>query len=649
MAAVPTVRSSRWGRVGRIAGIVAGALAGLVLIAVAVVAIFGWNMLRGPAEGMASAALGRPVTITGDLHVGLGWTRATVRAEQVRLGNAPWSADPDMAQLGAGEVTFNLWALVTGDDLLPAVVLTEPKLLLERKDGTANWEGLGLGGEGAGGPTITKLEIHGGTVTFRDPGDKTTMELALESVPLPGHPGVTGLKLSGGGRYQGHKARIDVTAGSLLALTEAAQFPVDGTIALGATRATFTGTLNDPLDFAGLDLELEMQGNDAADLFPLAGIPAPNTPPYRMKGRLTFEKGAWVYKDFAGKVGDSDLAGTMTYSTQNGRPHIAADLRSKSLDFDDLGMAVGAPPGTGKGETASPEQQQFAKEYAARGKVLPDAQIDFAKVRSVDADIHLRGTKIVVPGLPLRDVNVVLVLRDGVMTFDPLDVTADRGTLRARIVLDASKDKVVTDYDIRLTRFDIAQALPGATGEVSGRFRLKGTGNSVADSLATANGDVSLFMREGKLSSLLVEVMGLDLAEALGFALAGDETTAIRCAVLDFGVKNGLMSTRLFLIDTEDSLITGTGQVNLAKERLDLEIRAEAKDFSPLAAPSAIGITGTFKSPDILPDLGELALRGGVGVVLGALIGPFAALAAFLEIGEGEDANCTALLAGKGK
>lgn len=650
MPATRPVRSA-WARAGRIIGIIAASVAGLVLVAAVAIWILGWNILRGPVEEVASSAAGRPVKIEGNLHVGFDLPRATVRIEQVKLANADWADEPDMVRLGAGEVTIDLWALITGGDMMPAVVLTQLRLMLERRDGKANWEGLGGdgGGEATGsGPTISRLEIHGGTITYADPADRTTMDLTLESVPLEGAPGNVGLRLEGGGRYQGNKATMEVTAGSLLALTDAARFPVDGAVAMGPTRVTFKGDVNDPMNFAGLDLEVEVRGNDAADLFPIAGIPAPNTPPYRVKGRLSFDQRKWIYRDFTGTIGDSDVAGTMTYETRNDRPFITADLRSKLLDPDDFGMMVGAPPGTGSGETVSPRQKEFAAEYAARDKVLPDAPLDFAKVRAVDADVRLTGARIAVPKLPLRDVQMALKLRDGVMTFDPLDVTADQGTMKSRILLDASKDTVVTDYDVRLSRFDIGQALPGAKGELTGRIRLKGTGNSVADSLATANGDITIYMREGQLSNLIVEVMGLDIAEALGFAIGGDEPTAVRCAAFDFGVKNGVMSSRVFLLDTQDSLITGEGRVSLARETLDLKIRADAKDFSPLAAPSEIDVTGTFKSPGVLPNLGELAARTGIGVALGALVTPFAAALAFLELGEGEDANCAAILNGGG-
>jgi hypothetical protein len=74
------------------------------------------------------------------------------------------------------------------------------------------------------------------------------------------------------------------------------------------------------------------------------------------------------------------------------RPTVIADLKSKTLDLDDLGVLVGAPPGTGPGETASEEQKQkAAQEAAAKAPVLPDKKCDVPELRAFDAQITFAG------------------------------------------------------------------------------------------------------------------------------------------------------------------------------------------------------------------------------------------------------------------
>src|SRR5690606_31099170 len=99
------------------------------------------------------------------------------------------------------------------------------------------------------------------------------------------------------------------------------------------------------------------RGPDLADLFPLTGIVLPNTPPYRLHGRLVRDGLVWRIQDLGGRVGDSDLAGALSVTTGRERPFLKADLRSQSLDFDDLAAVFGGAPKAGGGETASPQQR----------------------------------------------------------------------------------------------------------------------------------------------------------------------------------------------------------------------------------------------------------------------------------------------------
>ena len=102
---------------------------------------------------------------------------------------------------------------------------------------------------------------------------------------------------------------------------------------------------------------------------------------------------------------------------------------------------------------------------------------------------------------------------------------------------------------------------------------------------------------------------------------------------------------KLFFADT---VITGTGQVSLANETLDIVLKPVPKDWSILSLRSPLRIGGTFSSPSAGPDKGALAGRAGIALAL-AVINPLLALAATVETGPGEDADCSAVLALAGK
>jgi uncharacterized protein involved in outer membrane biogenesis len=119
---------------------------------------------------------------------------------------------------------------------------------------------------------------------------------------------------------------------------------------------------------------------------------------------------------------------------------------------------------------------------------------------------------------------------------------------------------------------------------------------------------------------------------------------ALRCAVIDLGVRKGIATSNALVVDTDDTLVIGAGAISFADERLDLTLYPQPKDRSVLAARVPLHIRGSFRDPDVFPDAKALAVRGAAAGLL-ALINPLLALASFIETGPGKDSNCGNLLA----
>jgi AsmA family protein len=150
---------------------------------------------------------------------------------------------------------------------------------------------------------------------------------------------------------------------------------------------------------------------------------------------------------------------------------------------------------------------------------------------------------------------------------------------------------------------------------------------------------VALLMGRGQISNLLLELAGIDGAEIIKFLMGGDRNVTIRCAAAAFEVNRGLMETRALVLDTTDTVVYGHGSVSLANEVMDLTLRPYPKDMSILSLRSPLKVAGTLGAPRVGPDKGALAGRAGLALALGA-VNPLLALAATVETGPGQDANC---------
>src|SRR6185437_1472448 len=86
-------------------------------------------------------------------------------------------------------------------------------------------------------------------------------------------------------------------------------YPIDLDIVYGGTRLQLKGTVQDPFQFTGANVQLSLAGPDLSQIYPLLGIPGPPTPPYRIVGKLDREPGVWKLSNMTWHTGDSDLAG----------------------------------------------------------------------------------------------------------------------------------------------------------------------------------------------------------------------------------------------------------------------------------------------------------------------------------------------------
>ncbi len=626
---------------------------GLVAIAIALLVLFwDWNWFRKPLCRIVQAKTERACEIAGDLDVGLG--RVTrVSADRVRFGNASWSKRGDMARAERIVVDFELWpALLHRDFRIARLRMNRPDVLLETgPGGKGNWV---FGDQTANAQArFGDLWIENGRLRFFDPANKTDIdiEVASEAAKIPGEGAP--ILAQGSGRWRGNPFTLQGRGESPLELRDAERpYRIDATASAGTTHAHAVGTLLDPLRFRDFDLRLALRGQDLGDLYPLLGIAIPPTPPYRLDGRLTRTihgpaSSTWRYDGFTGVVGDSDLAGYAHVTTGGERPYLRADLRSKRLDFDDLAGFVGAAPKAGGGESTNPELAAQAAKQAASPRLLPDTPYRLDKLRAMDADVRLRAGRINTQKIPLDDMDAHLSLENGLLRLDPLDFGIAGGDIRSNIRMDARESAIRTRADIAARGLDLAKLLPEvrlgktAIGKVGGDIAVTGTGNSIARILGSADGDARMQMGEGRISKLLMEYAGLDLAGVLRIKLTHDRQIPIRCMAADFAVKDGVMTARNLTFDSAETRLEGSGTIDLRNETLDLTVRPRTKGFSPLSLRSPLYVRGSFKQPRFTPDYARMGLRAGAAVALATVAAPAAALLATSDLGQGRNAPCS--------
>ena len=365
-------------------------------------------------------------------------------------------------------------------------------------------------------------------------------------------------------------------------------------------------------------------------------------------GRLAIHEARLTFRNPVRGI-DSDLAGNLTLETGGRRPHLSADLVSQRLDFDDLAGFIGATPATGPGEAANAEQKQEAKKEKQDQRVLPDEKVDLVRLRATDMKIALTGKEVIAQKLPMEDFNATFLLDDGLLTVEPLAFGAADGRIAGSVVLNGREKVPVVSGDLQLSQLQLAKFFGNSDlakemgGTFGGHFALQGHGRSIAEILANSNGKVVLTMSGGKMSSHLLERVGGDIAESLGFRLTKDKPVKIRCAVADFDLQSGDLKAKTLVLDTTDTNVTGEGHIDLGSEKLDLKLNAHPKDPSLLAARTPVLIKGTLSDPKFGVDPSGV-IGGAAAAVLSVFLAPIAVLLPMIELGLGKDSPCNELI-----
>lgn len=641
----------------------------ILVLLLSLLIIFSDSLVRSVSQSQGSKHLDRELTIRGDLDIQWGLHATRVYAEDIHLSNAPGYEGDTMARIGALEFTINPLKLLVGKLEFGDIRLDQPYLSLQRRsEEEANWHfpvmsKANVATEAVSPdnrfefPLIGTLTLTEGELEYRDAVLELDLDLTLDTVIGEGGEGETGtaspddprgFSVAGSGTLQQQAFAIEAAGASLETLRDTSiPFPLRVTLTMGETRVQVEGSFQDPVQLTSIDASLRVTGDSLSNLFYLTAIPLPPTPRYSLEGQLTKEGEVWGYHDFRGQVGESDLSGDLSYDTGGDRGYLRANLHSQVLDSGDLGGFIGLPPPE---EIATEEQKAAIAEREASPRLIPDVPLSLERLRATDLDITLNAERIDAPAIPVKGMQVRFLLENGLLTLDPLQLMLADGSVDGRLRIDANPEVPPMSADLNLRRLSLGQFFENTRfaestdGLFGGRVELTGTGASLAEVLASSNGRVSIIMSRGKISLLLVEAADLDIAQAIPLFLGKDKATSIHCGVMDFAVTNGELKSNLVVIDTEDSRIVGSVDIDLEKERIEAELKPRAKDFSPFSAQTPITLSGQLKEPSVGIDGERAGTRLLAAAALGSLITPLAALIPFIETGGAGDADCQALL-----
>lgn len=610
------------------------------------------DVYRAQIEERAEAALGRELTIGGDVSLRL-IPSVQMQMNEVAIANADWGTADRVAAMERLDVGLKLFPLIGGTVEVERFVLIGPEINLETAaDGRVNWTfGTGAASPApeasesapdsgsapaAGSSPIEALKLgdvrlQDGKITYRDGAAGTVQDIsgidAVVDLPALDAP----FALRGDATYQGKEMSVDIALDNLAQVLEGARVPArlsaksddltfsfDGDIqAAGSADAALpygaTGTLDldipsVPALFAWLGTEGGIDGLDTLNI----------------SGALDSGGNRLAVNNARLAFNDTVANGQMTVGLGGAKPFVSGRLSVD--DTLDLRPFMGGPSTT-EGAAAP----AAADTGPAAG--WSDEPLDLSALKTVNADLTFTAQEIVTETLTVGPARLIVKITDGILDIALEQMDLYEGTGVAFLTLDASGRQPALSNRIK---FDAVDALPllrdmnninFLRGIGNLEWNVTSTGASPKALVSNLNGTGVLKFTDGAIQGVNLPGLFRDMRTAittLQFDRTTQETDFSRLEST-FTIENGVMNTDGLLINPLLEL-TGKGVVGLVDQTLHYRLVPQKMSRDGSGTPVAVQvgefdvppliISGTWDNLRFAPDmegLGRSLLSGVLG------------------------------------
>lgn len=615
---------------------VVGAVALLIVVlivgAYVVLSGYDFNKLKPRIARAVRDATGRELVMGGDIDLRIGLT-PVLTVEDVRFQNASWGSRPALAMLKRFEVQVALLPLLRGDIKVKRFVMIEPDILVETdKRGRSNLEfdpvpkASGAapeeeGGEGAGLPQLSfeRLLIKKGRFTYRDGLTSTSYVVKIERLAASAKDLKGSFEVALEGDYNGEGFEVNGTLGPLALFADPDKaWPLNLSAKAAGVVINIDGTVEDPLKLKGIRVDFRAEAELLDGLERLADAKLPFKGPLSISGSLS-DIARKTYKVSKLKVafGKSDLEGSIQARLAGKTPGFNAALKSRRLDL----RPISKTKADGAGETRPKKKRE---------KVFSDEPLNLKALKQVNGSVEIKIKKLLLPRLAVDDLDGRLILNKGHLSLKLLGASIGGGDVEGSLKLRPKGRSATVVAAFKANKIDLGRMLKDLEitdafeGKLDVTVDLKGFGGSLAELMGSLDGNITLVMGPGQVSSKYLSLLGADLRQGV-FRLINpmareEDFTEINCFVSRFDLSDGLGQSTALVFDSTKMSVMGEGSVDLKTERLDFSLRPLPRKGTSAEGAGKFGLgelarplklRGTLANPSLAIDPLQAALAVG--------------------------------------
>lgn len=582
-------------------------------------------------EEKVTQASGRTFTMGDDMDLSV-FPWVGIKLTDIHLGNPEGFANKEMISVKKFEARLKVMPLLSKQIEVATFVLDTPVIYLEhKKDGTANWEGIGksepkkISKAKKKQPSsstwrlpidslkVAKLSIVNGQLIYKDQitgrqKQITDFNFELEDISLDKPISIL------------FDAKVDKKPVSLSGtIGPIGQDPGKGVIsidlvlkALEAVVVKINGQIVDPMKPSRFDINIEIPSFSPRKLIAALGqqFPVQTSDPKaldamalktQIKGTLdqiSILQGQLV-------IDDSKLDFSAT-AKDFSRPDLTFDL---ALDNIDLDRYLPKPPPKDGATGVGSKTKTTAKKK----------RTDYDPVRALVMDGKIIAGKIKAHGVLAEKINLRIKAKDGVITIDPFGLNLYQGSVASTFQLDVRKRDPQISVTLKASNIQAGPLIKDALqkemieGTLASDINFSMQGEDPDMIKKTLNGKGGLLFTDGAIIGIDVAGMVRHVKAKFGGQKPTGEKPRTDFSELNipFTAKNGLVKIDGTRMMSPLVRIIASGDIDLVKELLDMRVdpkfvatlkgQGDTQDRSGLMVP--LLIKGSFASPEIYPDL----------------------------------------------
>ena len=411
---------------------------------------------------------------------------------------------------------------------------------------------------------------------------------------------------------------------------------------------TATGSINNVLNLSGVAVDFEADIPSGAKLLQAMDLEPIETGSLEMTTKLSSKGKQWD-SSVAIAIGQSEVSIDMDADLDTSHPVVKGKIESDLIEVDQLRNITKAAiqmrklnkkekaaanenaPTDESGETTDQTDAAPSESPDEENTDAANAPIETGPFR--DVTIKPIGQEILMSGMDMdididfrkivgeehtSSLTTEVVMKDGQALFGPMKLEYGDAHFDITGTVDLEKEPVLLKLKGSTGGWSFAKILhelkfkKGASGVLGADFDIAGHHTSVKDFLATASGATTVYMRNGSVDSQLLDLAGLGVIPWL-FSKERGATVPIVCIRGPIYMKNGVVTTKQTVVETDQVQLVVFGDVNLQNKTLDISGQPR-KIGKPLArSPWPFTVIGPIAKPKIKVKDGPRRLKRSDG------------------------------------